>query len=221
MNLLRPRLAAFGAVAFAALAVTLGSSVRAEDAPTSRRTPTTWVYDVRVVRVDAAESAIVESAPAWQPAGAGGAVTTAPWADLLAGLKARGRTTTLLDQRLTALGGATTEFRQTRRRPFLQLASRANEMEAWSTTYIETGASGDLLATADGLTYRVDVTWEERPAADESVSLGSASWKGSHATFKAGETLVLSHRQQQPSGEGSAQAIEIYAFVTASSVAAR
>ncbi len=203
-----------GLLALGAVGLLVGPGARAEEGAGTPKAPGTWVYDVRVVRVDPAESAVLEVAPPWQPAGAAGATTTATWADLLAGLKVRGRATILLDQRLTAIGGVPTGFRQERKRVVLTLQNRAGTTENWTSSYIETGAKGELSATSEGLRYELDVRWEERPTTDGTAPLGNASWQGSHSTFTAGETLVLSHRQQQVDGEGSSQGLEIYVFVT-------
>ena len=226
----RRRPAVLGIVGLASFGLLVGQGARAEDGPVAPRPPAasaheSVVFDVRVVRVDPADPTVVEAPPPWQPGGAAAATTTLPWADLLAGLKARGRTTILLDQRVTATDGTPTEFKQERRRAAQTLRHR-NAMndaktEVWETTFAESGASGELVVGPDGLRYRVDVRWDERAAMDEVASAESASWRGSHAPFPTGETLVLSHRQQHLSGEGVLRALELYVLVTASRVAAR
>ncbi len=209
----------FSLVALAAVAVIAEPGARAEDAAAAKPRVGTWVYDVRVVRVDSTISTAVEAAPAWQPMGASGATTTATWADLLAGLKARGRTTILLDQKVTAVDRTATEFKQERRRPVLVLQDRVSssavggDNERRSVSYVPSGANGQITPYPEGLEYRVDVSWEERPAADGMVSTGSASWRGSHSALTAGATLVLSHREQIGTAEAS-QGFEIYVLVT-------
>lgn len=210
-----------GLLALGAFGLVVGPGARAEDGSVPQKAPGTWVYDVRVVRVDAAQPAVLEVAPPWQPAGASGATTTAAWADLLAGLKGRGRATILLDQRLTAIDSTPTDFRQERKRMVLTLQNRAANTESWSSSFLETGTNGQLVADSDSLQYRIDVRWEEPPTADGAGPLGSASWKGAHSRFTAGETLVLSQRQQQVAGEATVQGLEIYVFVTAWAVPAK
>jgi hypothetical protein len=192
-----------------------GLAARAEDGATPAPTPGTWVYDVRVVRVDPTASTVLEAAPTWKSASPADATTIATWSDLLAGLKGRGRTVILLDQRLTGIESVPTNFSQRRKRMVLSLQQRATNAEHWSSSYVETGTSGHLKAGSGGLHYGLEVSWEETPTEDGSGPLGSVSWEGSHTTFAAGQTLVLSHRQQQVQ-EGQSPGLEIYAFVTAS-----
>lgn len=194
--------------------VLLGPRARAEDAPSTPKVPESWVYDVRVVRVDTSDAAVVETATPWKATGASAASTTSAWSDLLASLKARGRTTILLDQRVTAGDGIPTEVKHKRKRPVLALRVRSGNAETWETSFIETGTSGELVATARSLQYAIDVTWEDAPKADGTGSLGSASWKGTRFGGTAAETLVLSHRQQQVSESAEQHGLEIYVFIT-------
>jgi hypothetical protein len=213
-------------LALGALGLLVGSAARAEDGAAARQGSATSVYDVRVVRVDPVESTVLEVAPPWQPVVAVGATTSVAWADLLAGLKRRGRTTILLDQRVTAIGGVPAEFKQERKCAVLMLSDRtvqdtAAKTETWRSMYNATGTSGQLVTTPDGLQYRVEVLWDERPTADGTAPMGNTSWKGSYSNLKAGETLVLSHRQQQVAGTEPIQSIEIYVLVTGWPVSAK
>lgn len=212
--------AVLGLVVLGTAAVLLGPRARAEDAPSAPKVPEAWVYDIRVVRVDPSDPAVVETAPTWKPAGATGASTTATWADLLGGLKARGATTILLDQRVTTVAGVATEFKQQRRRPVLSLRNRAANAETWETMYIETGTSGQLVSTAHGLQYMIDVSWEEAPKEDGTGPVGNVSWKGTRSGGATVETLVLSHRQQVAGSTGQ-RGLEIYVFITGTPDSAR
>jgi hypothetical protein len=215
MSSLRRLLLALGLAALGAVHSSAGA--RAEDEPTVQRPPGTWVYDVRVVRIDPSAAAVLEAAPTWNSVDPAGAVTTATWGDLLGSLKQRGRATILLDQRVTAIEGARSEFGQWRKRPVLSLQHRATGVETWSASYVETQTSGELLSGRGGsLEYRVRATWEEAPKGEGTGPLGEVTWKGSRMGFASGETLVLSHRHQQVPEAVPPQGLEIYVFVTGS-----
>jgi len=209
-----------GFAILAAAGFLVGPRARAEDTPAVPQAPETWVYDVRVVRVDPSDPAVVEAAPLWKPAGATEASTTAAWADLLGGLKARGRTTILLDQRVTTVAGVATEFKQQRKRPVLALHTRSANAETWETSYIETGTYGQLGATSQGLQYTIDASWEEAPKEDGTGPVGNVSWKGTRSNVVAVETLALSHRQQV-AGSTALRGLEIYVFITGTPSPAR
>lgn len=215
----RLRPAILGLLALCAGGLLLENGARAGDGPSAPPLPTTWVYDVRVVRVDATAPATVEAAPPWQPPGATGATTKAAWADLLAGLKARGRTTILLDQRVTALHQEKTELKQDWRRVALTLRTRQDGLqgktELSDASYVETGTRGELTPSFDGLRYQFEVRWEEAPPTEAGAPLGSVSWRGSHSSLPSGETMVLSYRQQLATGkDGGAPGLELYVLVT-------
>jgi hypothetical protein len=223
-NVLRRAPALLGLVALGAVGLLVERAARAEDGEASPRAPETWVLDVRVVRLDPADAGAVEVAPTWQTAGAG-ATTTAVWADLLKDLKARGRTTILLDQRLTAIGGVPMSFKQTRMLPLVMLRSRADKQELWETSYRETGTKGLIEGMTEagvkGMRYEIDVTWEEPQSKDGMLPISTTSWKGSHSSLLVNETLVLTHRQQWTAGEAATHGIEIYVLVTARSLPAK
>jgi hypothetical protein len=202
-----------GLVALGAFGLLVGPGARADEGSSGKPASGTRVYDVRVVRVDATDSAVVETPPSWQAGGTAGATTTAPWADMLGALRRRGRATVLLDQRLTTTQGMPTDFSQEQRRSVLSLVNRTDKTDVWQSTYVETGASGQLASGSDGLRYSVKVSWEDRPSAEEMASFASASWKGSHPDPAAGETLVLSYRQQI-AGDTASRGLEIYVLVT-------
>jgi len=221
-NSLRRVPAVLGLLALGAVGLLLGSGARADEGTGAQQARGTWVYDVRVVRVDSADPTVLETAPPWEPAGAAGARTTATWADLWAGLKHRGRATILLDQRSTAMVGVKTSFKQNRKRPALTLQNRAAPPnELWGVTFVDTGANVELVPMSDGLQYAIDVRWEDAPTAEGTGPLGSAEWNGSCSNFKAGETLVLSQRQQQAAGAVSPPGLEIYVLVTGWSAPAK
>jgi len=212
--------AALALLALGTMGLLIGPGARAEEGTATPKLPATWVYDVRVVRVDA-DAAVVEVAPSWEPAGASGATTTSTWADLLAGLKARGRTTILLDQRSTTWSDVKTALKQERRRPLLTLRNRNGPTDIWEASYVETGAKAELVSTSHGLSYDVNVRWEEAPGEGGLAPLGSTEWSGACSDLKAGETLVLSHRQQQVAQPPGPQGLEIYVFITGWSVPAK
>ena len=212
--------AVLGLLALGTVGLLVGPGARADEGTPAPKLPATWVYDVRVVRIDAADSAVLEVAPPWEPAGAAGTTTTSTWADLLVGLKARGRATILLDQRSTAWSGVRTALQQVRRRPLLTLRNRNGATDLWEASYVETGTKAELVSSSHGLSYDVNVRWEESPGAD-LTPLGSTEWSGSCSDIKSGETLVLSHRQQQVAQAPAPQGLEIYVFITGWSVPAK
>lgn len=212
------RWGASGVVALAVVAAlgVAASGARAEDEVKPARA--TWVYDVRVVRVDTEVAATVATAPPWQADGRD--TTDVRWPELLASLGARGRTTILLDQRVTAVSGEPTEFRQLRKRPVRALRHRtvaAPEQagaELWETSSVETGVRGSMSASPHGLSFQLEASWEQ-PGEDRMPIVQEASWKGSHAPLADGETLVLHLRQQPPSAADGPGGLEIYVLVAA------
>jgi hypothetical protein len=190
---------------------------RAEDAPAAGRAPTTWVYDVRVVRVDLGDAAPADPTT-WKPQGDVGATTAMPWSEILATLAARGEATILLDQRVTAIEENPIQFRQKKQRRLLTLRSRQRHNEEitdfYDGTYAESGAEGDLLVGRGGLQYSVDVSWESNVGEEGVGSVNRATWKGSRVGFGSRESLVLSHRMQETLPGPKRGTTEIYVVIT-------
>lgn len=212
-----------------ALAILFGSA--ASDGPRARAegeaaapAPAAWVLDVRVVRVDTTTRMTVEAASPWEPSGPSGSWTKLPWAELLAGLKSRGTTTLLCEQRVTAADGGTASIRQTRKRPVLMLrnetAQPLGNTRLLETSYVETGVSGELTLSRESTKYVFHAEWEEADvAATGGAAFGSTSWNSSYGPlFRDGETLVLPYRSQPPSDDKVARAIEVYVLLTCARV---
>lgn len=208
-----------------AVAILCGSA--ASDAPRARAegdasapAPASWVLDVRVVRVDAIARMTVEAASPWEPTGSSGSWTKLPWAELLAGLKSRGTTTLLCEQRVTALEGAMAAIRQTRRRPALTLRNETvqpmNNMRLLETSYVETGVAGQLTLRPEATKYEFSAEWEEGEVSPNGgVTIGRTQWSSDYGPpLRDGATLVLPYRSQPPSDDKVARAIEVYVLLT-------
>lgn len=211
-----------------ALAILFGSA--ASDGPRARAegeaaapAPAAWVLDVRVVRVDALVRGAVETASPWEPTGASGAWTPRPWAELLAGLKTRGTTTLLGEQRVTVSDGGSAKVQQVRKRPVKQLRNETvqptGEMRLLETSYVETGVSGELSLRPSSMKYDFRAEWEEGATTTGGVTLGTSTWHSDYGQLpRDGETLVLPYRSQPPSDDKVARAIEVYVLLTCARV---
>lgn len=211
-----------------ALAILFGSA--ASDGPRARAegeaatpAPAAWVLDLRVVRVDALNRGTVETASPWEPSGTSGAWTPRPWADLLAGLKTRGTTTLLGEQRVTVSDGGSAKVRQLRKRPLAQLRNETHQptgdMRLLETSYVETGVSGELSLRPTSMTYEFRAEWEEGVTATGGVTLGSSTWRSDYGpSLRDGETLVLPYRSQPLPGDKPYPTIEIYVLLTCARV---
>jgi hypothetical protein len=213
---LRLALPLLGLLALAAVGLLLGPRARAEDASPARPTGT-WFYDVRIVRVDPTAAATIEVAPTWKSVEAEPerGITTTAWADLLAGLKARGGTTILFDQRVTTRMGVVADFSQKTKKLVPMMQSRTKEQEVWTSSYLETGVTGQLIPAPEGLQYMFEVNWDGGAADAGSGPFASATWRGATAGLATGTTLALWHRQQAAPDTSVRHGTEIYVFVTA------
>lgn len=201
------------------LAGALAPSVRGEEGENAPAVET-WVFDVRVVRVDAATPEAVETPAPWEADGS--CTTTTPWPELLKQLKARGKTTLLLDQRITALADLEAVASQTRDRQIQQMQSRDFNNERWQSAPLMTGCTAKLKVAAAVLSYQVEARWEIR-ADVESVRplMCTTKWAGTFPVTPAGETLVLTYREQVETWGEDRVGQEIHAFVTARRLPAR
>jgi hypothetical protein len=180
-----------------------------------------WRFDVRMVRVDTPTPEAVEVAAPWDAAGPG--TITTPWPEVLKQLRARGRTTLLLDQSITALGDAEALVTQTRDRLIQQLQSRDLSNERYGAAPIVTGGTAKLrVSESTVLQYQVEARWEIR-SGDESVRslLCTSKWAGTFPAIPDGRTLVLTYREQVETWGESRVGQEIHVFVTARRVPAR
>ena len=193
-----------------------------------------WIYDLRIVRVDPLSAQVAETAPDWFQDGA--TTTDKPWPELLRSLKTRGRTTLLLDQRVTGMTGVKTLAEQKRASPVLSTNFRSETDVREQLTTIQSGCRVELTSTKM-LSYGVSAKYELFPVARAPASAvhgGAKSgqmyvvqsgpevetmWHGSHPALN-GKTLLLHYREQVAfAGEEQPQAVELYAFITARYVA--
>lgn len=201
-------------LALVAIAALLpASGARGEDEGTAADAPT-WLFDVRIVRVDAPTPEAVETPAPWEAAGT--CTTSLGWTDLLTQLKARGRTTVLLDQRITTLEGMEALASQSGDRQIEQLQSRDLSNERWSSAPIVTGATAKLrVADASVLAYQLEARWEIRPDVDGvRPMLRMSKWAGTFRAIPNGETLALTYREQIRTWGEARVGTEIHAFLT-------
>ncbi|MHC5011483.1 MAG: hypothetical protein ACYTG6_11110 [Planctomycetota bacterium] len=189
------------------LAVLPGGNVRAEG---EEGVPeAVWTYDVRVVRVDLPVPERAEQ-PAWGES----ATIGMSWPEILAALKARGKTTLLLDQRITAVAGLAATARQKHTSQIQAFQNRDMANERWQGALIDFGCTAYLLS-ADVLEYDVEARWLLPPLAEEAPqpTQATASWKGTHPLL-GGRTLVLWQSEQVELPAGHRMAVELHVFVT-------
>lgn len=173
--------------------------------------PTTWVYDVHVVRVDLRDPEAAGLAP-W-PGPDATAVTT-PWPDLLRSLKERGRTTILCSQRVTGFGGGPTVVAADRRTTPRIIVNSVNGGIVSSTLgSFSEGASVELGTDVNGLEYSVRAEWllPEVSAGAGPVS-ATAQWKGTHGLLR-GQALLLRHAQQHESAPDARSGVEVHVVI--------
>jgi hypothetical protein len=171
-----------------------------------------WVFEVRVVRVDPATPETSE-APSALESVTGTTVKTG-WPEILAVLKKRGKTTLLLDQRLTTLHGTKGQLNSERSVPILALNSEDMHNAQKRSATVKTGCKFEATVT-EHMTYRLEARWTlDAPGGDHGPPQLTTQWQGSHPALK-GDTLVLSYREQVDQGAGkAARAVEIYGLVT-------
>ena len=171
-----------------------------------------WVYEVRVVRVDPAVAETSETPSTLESAT--GTTVKMGWPEMLAALKQRGRTTVLLDQRITKLEGVKGYAMTERAVPIVSIASSdINNTQKRSAT-IKTGCKFEATTTTH-LQYNLEAKWIlDAPGGDFGPPQQVTGWNGTHPNL-SGETLVLSYREQVDQGPGkAARAVEIYGLIT-------
>lgn len=195
------------------LLATSGDQAWGDDGPSDALSGV-WVYDVRVVRVDTTTPEITETSAPWEVTDGGPTVTTA-WPVLLKQLKERGRTTLLVDQRVTAMAGTEAVVTQKRDRQIRMFQNQDLHNERWQSSTISTGCTAKLSMQAPGfLRYSVQVSWEMGPEDSDLRPLaGSTAWSGTYPALR-GETLVLSYREQVVYADREPRGVEIHVFVT-------
>ncbi|MFV1958007.1 MAG: hypothetical protein ACC662_01205 [Planctomycetota bacterium] len=200
-----------------------GPVARAGDgaAPTAATSGTAWVYDVRVVRVLGTTPEAAEAPAPWAQDERGAPVVTTSWPDLLKLLKARGTTTLLLDQRVTAVANMAAEVEQRFDWQVAIFDRRDEANEFYKSSVLSSGCRANL-RTGAFLEYEVKVNWalgekalDEDADDDEAVRplQGAVNWRGAYPPLQA-QTLVLTHREQLALPDGTVQPVEFYAFLT-------
>jgi hypothetical protein len=210
-----------------ALAILFGSA--ASDGPRARAegeaatsAPAAWVLDVRVVRVDALTRGTAETASPWEPSVVRDP-GRAPWAELLEGLKSRGTTTLLCEQRVTVSDDGTANIRQLRKRPVEQ--SQSVGQLGWDHGIRRRRTPGRCLRRGVA-TWRRGVLrsmsfaeWEEGATTTGGVILGSSTWHSDYGQLpRDGETLVLPYRSQSLPDDKTSPTIEVYVLLTCARV---
>lgn len=194
-------------------ALVLAPAVQSEEAE-AVATPGLWMFDVRLVRVDAATPEAVESQAPWEAEGS--CIVDTPWPELLSQLKARGKTTLLLDQRVTSITGMEALISQTSDRQWEQLVSRDLSNERYGIAPIVTGGTAKLrMQEPDRLQYQLEARWELRSGSEQVRSILCATkWSGTLAAVADGRTLILSYREQIETWGDARVGTEVHAFVT-------
>ena len=179
-------------VAALALLLALGAlrPAAAEDAPGPRGH---WLYEVRIVRVDPADAAAAETGSAFPEMD--GTTIDLPWGAILKRLKQRGKTTVLMDSRLTALTGVKAVATQEASTPIVALNFQDRNNEQFRSQLVKEGCTFEQI-TSDTLHYTVQVRGCLTPPLPQQAPVQYVvNWNGTHARL-AGRTLVLEHRQQ-------------------------
>jgi len=184
-----------------------------------------WVYDVRVVRVLGATPDAVEAPATWAQDDHGAPTVTTSWADILVQLKARGTTTLLLDQRVTAVPNVEVEVEEGCDWQIAIFDRRDRANEFYKSSVMSKGCQAKL-ETGAFLQYDVQVNWAlgQKPAAEDDDEaarplVGTVTWKGAYPVLRA-QTLVLTHREQLVLPDGTVEPVEFYAFLTGRRVGA-
>lgn len=171
-----------------------------------------WVHEVRVVRVDPAAPEVSETPSVLESAT--GTTVRMGWPETLAALKQRGRTTVLMDQRLTTLEGLKGHAGGDRSVPILALNAKDLQNEQRRSARVRTGCKFEATVTAH-LQYDLEVRWIlDTPGGDNGPPELTTTWSGTHTTLDD-ETLVLSYREQVAQAQGKPpRAVEIYGLIT-------
>ena len=169
-----------------------------------------WVYDVRVVHVQADAVKGLEPAP-WE----GGASTVATsWKDHLAALNARGKVFVMLDQRASGASDGVAHLRTSNTLPLKRFDHQSIQGETRRFDRVSTGVSVTLRTTTV-LEYDVGVNWVHYAPREDAVPTGDTDWKGTHPAIADGRTLALVHREHVRGRTGEIETAEIHCFITA------
>lgn len=194
-------------------ALVLAPTVQSEEAE-AVATPGLWMFDVRLVRVDAATPEDVETPAPWEAGGS--CIVDTAWPELLSQLKARGKTTLLLDQRVTARAGSEALISNTLDRQIQQLTSRDLSNERWGVAPVVTGGTAKLrMQEPDRLQYQLEARWAIRSNREQVRPIMCATkWMGDLPAVADGRTLILSYREQIETWGDARVGTEVHAFVT-------
>ena len=192
-----------------ALFIGLGapSTAHAEDPQPGPKVNGAWLYEIRIVRVDPKAAADSEAGSPFPELS--DTTIDLPWAAVLARLKERGRTTVLMDTRMSAETGIKTEVSDERITPIVALNFQDRNNEQYRAQPIKEGCSFEQ-TTATQMTYRLQVRGTATPPVSmKPTAQYLVQWQGTHPRL-AGRTLVLEHRQQvdvatEPQGAGRAE----------------
>ncbi len=194
-----------------ALAAVPGDVARADDKPRAG----VWVFDVRIVRVDPATPEVSETQSVFEQAEG----TTVPmgWPQILDALKKRGKTTILMDQRLTTVEGVKGRLNNVVDHPILMVNFSDDNNTQRRQAAMKTGCSFEVIPTSSEMTYQVESRWalmRTQVKDTQAPPQGLTAWQGTHPAL-TGDTLVLHSREQiETIREASVKAVEFYALVT-------
>ncbi len=184
----------------AALALLLGlgalGPAAADDAPGQSAKQGHWLYEVRIVRVDPGEAGATEAGSPF--AELKDTTVTLPWSTILKRLKARGKTTVLMDTRVNALDGVKSTVSEETSTPITALNFHDRNNEQYRSQLIKQGCSFEQTTSAKAgrLQYLIQVRGTATPPAPtQPPTQYVTNWNGTHAVLE-GATLVLEHRRQ-------------------------
>jgi hypothetical protein len=216
----RTRLAVLALLGAAALLL-LSPTPRARAGDPPAAPAGVWVHDVRVVRVDLTHPETAEQAGPFPELGQGTTITL-PWNVVLARLKERGRTTLLLDQRVTAMPAVKSTAQEERNVQVVQEVQEDQHVTTWRAQNVKTGVRFTQTSTAESMAYELEVKDVVAPPVDKTSPTETVvSWNGTHPPLR-GTTLVLHHRRQVMALRDAAPCgVELYGFVTGRFVPSR
>lgn len=184
----------------AVLALLLGlgalGPAAADDAPGQSAQAGHWLYEVRIVRVDPGEAGATEAGSPF--AELKDTTVTLPWSAILKRLKARGKTTVLMDTRVNALDGVKSMVSEETSTPITALNFHDRNNEQYRSQLVKQGCSFEQTTSAKAgrLQYLIQVRGTATPPQPtQPPTQYVTSWNGTHAVLE-GATLVLEHRRQ-------------------------
>ncbi len=169
-----------------------------------------WVYDVRVVQVQADPVKGLAPAP-WETAGS---TVTSSWAEHLTALQARGKIFLMLDQRASGLWRQSSHLETRTTIPIRRFDNETTGgVQVRRFDRIDTGVKVQLKAS-EALSYQVSVNWVHYPPQEGAVPTATTSWQGTHPPITDGRTLALVHREHILGRSGEPELAEIHCFIT-------